>query len=326
MPIYGNLVEITLENESFESIFNEFDTSIIYESDDSGKKSIMDRIKELFRNFVKFLKKLKIKIMEFFNKHFGLFKNKLDRLKKEEDKVKNTGEQKGSGQKFSRIEYKNYAEILERLSIFGKLRFTITEPSDWLTLQYVKYKSKKSDLEYIEFDENEIPNKFLEVYKDAFKIDCTEYNFQNIKQSLIDKFDNEINNTNIKQESIIDTNTKDCILHEIKYYQKCLNDIKKDKDESVKVIDSIIKYFDNPKFLSHNGDNISYKNYFKYCSQIIPYYKDLLNILVEYEKQYMRLYNLCIDEEWRFRKEACKKLGFDTYYKGDYNGDQKEEE
>lgn len=88
MPIYGNMVQIQLESMTFESIFNEFDTSIYSINEGVSLKGIGAEIKELFTRFIEFLKKVKIKIMEFFNKHFGLFEKKLKKLKEAEDKVK----------------------------------------------------------------------------------------------------------------------------------------------------------------------------------------------------------------------------------------------
>ena len=127
MPIYGNKILYELEETTFESIFEEFNfnNDIIYESD-GNKKSILDRIKGLFDRFIQFLKSVKIKLMQFLNKHFGLFKNKLDKLKEVENKTKDkNSEDKSDEEKRNKnrdvnviLEYKKYAKLLDNVDIY----------------------------------------------------------------------------------------------------------------------------------------------------------------------------------------------------------------
>lgn len=188
MPIYGNLVEITLENESFESIFNEFDTSIIYESDENGK-SIMDRIKSLLNAFIQFLKKIKIKIMQFFNKHFRLFRNKLGKLKKEEDRMKKSEDKNNYDNNDDleevEINYKNYKSAINQLSQKLDSFYSYETNYDIETFFKMMSLSARGD----EYYSQEIDKMFLSLYNSDFGFSLNEYSAQNIKNAMNEYFE-----------------------------------------------------------------------------------------------------------------------------------------
>ena len=189
MPIYGNMVQIQLESMTFESIFNEFDTSIYSINEGVSLKGIGAKIKELFTRFIEFLKKVKIKIMEFFNKHFGLFKKKLEKLKEAEDKAKkdkSDDDRKDSSTDSDdeiEISYKNYIDALNKLSDnIGNFAHATRSINLSLILT--------NTLEHLDEEKynQEIDNTFLEFYEQIFGFKFNEYNSQDIKNTVNDYF------------------------------------------------------------------------------------------------------------------------------------------
>ena len=64
MPIYGNMVQIQLESMTFESIFNEFDTSIYSINEGVSLKGIGAKILRLWKRLSKqSLSKKKLKLI-----------------------------------------------------------------------------------------------------------------------------------------------------------------------------------------------------------------------------------------------------------------------
>ena len=332
MPIYGNKILYELEETTFESIFEEFNfnNDIIYESD-GNKKSILDKIKSLFDRFIQFLKSVKIKLMQFLNKHFGLFKNKLDKLKEAENKSKNkNSEDKSDEDRKSKnrnvdtdLEYKAYNNLLDKINL---------------------YFSRKAFFEIITLEnESEIDNKFIEYYKNDFDLkNIDSYDISNIKKELANQFDKKIEEVGTESKHIGGITNDNMveysiylIIKDLTYYDKKLNEINKIKKENDKIINDLIREteFEKKKAEKELQKSLEKDNWMKEedrnekrneitskinkLSRCLSHSKDYLELMILWQQQYMKIYNLAINEEWRFRREAAKIYGFADAYRGD---------
>ena len=318
MPIYGNMVQIQLESMTFESIFNEFDTSIYSINEGVSLKGNGAKIKELFTRFIEFLKKVKIKIMEFFNKHFGLFKKKLEKLKEAEDKAKKAksdDDRKDSSTDSDdeiEISYKNYIDALNKLSdnicnfahVTSSINLSLILTNTLVYLDEEKYNQ-------------EIDNTFLEFYEQIFGFKFNEYNSQDIKNTVNDYFKSieemtkEVKTKKYKRFSIESVKDEEI---QLDIFYALFN--KKCEDRSKSLIDSIEsqisltekkkKEYEQQK-ISDEPDNVKkYAKVVNFFVRYINHYKELLGITTDFYKFAMKIYNEALDEENAYRAKISK--------------------
>ena len=318
MPIYGNMVQIQLESMTFESIFNEFDTSIYSINEGVSLKGIGAKIKELFTRFIEFLKKVKIKIMEFFNKHFGLFKKKLEKLKEAEDKAKkdkSDDDRKDSSTDSDdeiEISYKNFIDALNKLSD-NICNFAHATSSINLSLILT------NTLEHLDEEKynQEIDNTFLEFYEQIFGFKFNEYNSQDIKNTVNDYFKSieemtkEVKTKKYKRFSIESVKDEEI---QLDTFYALFN--KKCEDRSKSLIDSIEsqisltekkkKEYEQQK-ISDEPDNVKkYAKVVNFFVRYINHYKELLGITTDFYKFAMKIYNEALNEENAYRAKISK--------------------
>lgn len=318
MPIYGNMVQIQLESMTFESIFNEFDTSIYSINEGVSLKGIGDKIKELFTRFIEFLKKVKVKLMQFFNKHFGLFKKKLEKLKEAEDKAKKAksdDDRKDSSTDSDdeiEISYKNYIDALNKLSD-NICNFAHATSSINLSLILT------NTLKYLDEEKynQEIDNTFLEFYEQIFGFKFNEYNSQDIKNTVNDYFKSieemtkEVKTKKYKRFSIESVKDEEI---QLDIFYALFN--KKCEDRSKSLIDSIEsqisltekkkKEYEQQK-ISDEPDNVKkYAKVVNFFVRYINHYKELLGITTDFYKFAMKIYNEALNEENAYRAKISK--------------------
>lgn len=318
MPIYGNMVQIQLESMTFESIFNEFDTSIYSINEGVSLKGIGDKIKDLFTRFIEFLKKVKVKLMQFFNKHFGLFKKKLEKLKEAEDKAKkdksNNDRKDSSTDSDDEIEisYKNYIDALNKLSD-NICNFAHATSSINLSLILT------NTLEHLDEEKynQEIDNTFLEFYEQIFGFKFNEYNSQDIKNTVNDYFKSieemtkEVKTKKYKRFSIESVKDEEI---QLDIFYASFN--KKCEDRSKSLIDSIEsqisltekkkKEYEQQK-ISDEPDNVKkYAKVVNFFVRYINHYKELLGITTDFYKFAMKIYNEALNEENAYRAKISK--------------------
>ena len=318
MPIYGNMVQIQLESMTFESIFNEFDTSIYSINEGVSLKGIGDKIKDLFTGFVQFLKNIKVKLMQFFNKHFGLFKKKLEKLKEAEDKAKKAksdDDRKDSSTDSDdeiEISYKNYIDALNKLSD-NICNFAHATSSINLSLILT------NTLKYLDEEKynQEIDNTFLEFYEQIFGFKFNEYNSQDIKNTVNDYFKSieemtkEVKTKKYKRFSIESVKDEEI---QLDIFYALFN--KKCEDRSKSLIDSIEsqisltekkkKEYEQQK-ISDEPDNVKkYAKVVNFFVRYINHYKELLGITTDFYKFAMKIYNEALNEENAYRAKISK--------------------
>lgn len=318
MPIYGNMVQIQLESMTFESIFNEFDTSIYSINEGVSLKGIGDKIKDLFTRFVQFLKNIKVKLMQFFNKHFGLFKKKLEKLKEAEDKAKkdkSDDDRKDSSTDSDdeiEISYKNYIDALNKLSD-NICNFAHATSSINLSLILT------NTLEHLDEEKynQEIDNTFLEFYEQIFGFKFNEYNSQDIKNTVNDYFKSieemtkEVKTKKYKRFSIESVKDEEI---QLDIFYALFN--KKCEDRSKSLIDSIEsqisltekkkKEYEQQK-ISDEPDNVKkYAKVVNFFVRYINHYKELLGITTDFYKFAMKIYNEALNEENAYRAKISK--------------------
>ena len=318
MPIYGNMVQIQLESMTFESIFNEFDTSIYSINEGVSLKGIGDKIKDLFTRFIQFLKNIKVKLMQFFNKHFGLFKKKLEKLKEAEDKAKkdkSDDDRKDSSTDSDdeiEISYKNYIDALNKLSDnIGN--FAHATRSINLSLILTNTLKSPDEQKY----NQEIDNTFLEFYEQIFGFKFNEYNSQDIKNTVNDYFKSieemtkEVKTKKYKRFSIESVKDEEI---QLDTFYALFN--KKCEDRSKSLIDSIEsqisltekkkKEYEQQK-ISDEPDNVKkYAKVVNFFVRYINHYKELLGITTDFYKVAMKIYNEALNEENAYRAKISK--------------------
>lgn len=318
MGLYGNMVQIQLESMTFESIFNEFDTSIYSINEGVSLKGNGAKIKELFTRFIEFLKKVKIKIMEFFNKHFGLFKKKLQKLKEAEDKAKkdkSDDDRKDSSTDSDdeiEISYKNYIDALNKLSDnIGNFAHATRSINLSLILT--------NTLEHLDEEKynQEIDNTFLEFYEQIFGFKFNEYNSQDIKNTVNDYFKSieemtkEVKTKKYKRFSIESVKDEEI---QLDTFYALFN--KKCEDRSKSLIDSIEsqisltekkkKEYEQQK-ISDEPDNVKkYAKVVNFFVRYINHYKELLGITTDFYKFAMKIYDEALNEENAYRDKISK--------------------
>ena len=278
----------------------------------------IDKIKDLFTRFIEFLKKVKVKLMQFFNKHFGLFKKKLEKLKEAEDKAKKAksdDDRKDSSTDSDdeiEISYKNYIDALNKLSDnIGNFAHATSSINLSLILT--------NTLEHLDEEKynQEIDNTFLEFYEQIFGFKFNEYNSQDIKNTVNDYFKSieemtkEVKTKKYKRFSIESVKDEEI---QLDIFYALFN--KKCEDRSKSLIDSIEsqisltekkkKEYEQQK-ISDEPDNVKkYAKVVNFFVRYINHYKELLGITTDFYKFAMKIYNEALNEENAYRAKISK--------------------